>query len=109
VFRRLPGKAPKRWNIEIFLRVGIAARQDGSAHKNVKLFLREPSINDRAYTANCNVTGFFQKCNRFFHRLLLILASAPAKNPAVVAVANMAGSEPHPTKTIYSMMAVPKA
>jgi hypothetical protein len=42
VLRRLPGKAPKRWNIEIFLRFGNAARQDASAHKNVKLFLREP-------------------------------------------------------------------
>jgi hypothetical protein len=42
VLRRLPGKAPKRRNIEIFLRFGNAARQDASAHKNVKLFLREP-------------------------------------------------------------------
>jgi hypothetical protein len=44
VLRRLPGKAPTRWNIEIFLRFGNAARQDASAHKNVKLFLREPLI-----------------------------------------------------------------
>jgi hypothetical protein len=42
VLRRLPDKAPKRWNIEIFLRFGNAVRQDASAHKNVKLFLREP-------------------------------------------------------------------
>jgi hypothetical protein len=42
VLRRLPGKAPKRWNIEIFLRFGNAARQNASARKNVKLFLREP-------------------------------------------------------------------
>jgi hypothetical protein len=42
VLRRLAGKAPKRRNIEIFLRFGNTARQDASAHKNVKLFLREP-------------------------------------------------------------------
>jgi hypothetical protein len=42
VLRRLPGKAPKRRHIEIFLRFGNAARQDASAHKHVKLFLREP-------------------------------------------------------------------
>jgi hypothetical protein len=42
VLRRLPGKAPKRRNIEIFLRFGNTARSDASAHKNVKLFLREP-------------------------------------------------------------------
>jgi hypothetical protein len=42
VLRRLPGKASKRWNIEIFLRFGDAARLDASAHKNVKFFLREP-------------------------------------------------------------------
>jgi hypothetical protein len=44
VLRRLPGKAPKRRNIEIFLRFGNTARQDASVHKNVKLFLREPLI-----------------------------------------------------------------
>jgi hypothetical protein len=42
VLRRLPIKAPKRRNIEIFLRFGNTARQDASAHKNVKLFFREP-------------------------------------------------------------------
>jgi hypothetical protein len=42
VLRRLAGKAPKRRNIEIFLAFGNTARQDASAHKNVKLFLREP-------------------------------------------------------------------
>jgi hypothetical protein len=42
VLRRLPGKAPKRRNIEIILRFGNTARQDASAHENVKLFLREP-------------------------------------------------------------------
>jgi hypothetical protein len=40
--RRLPGKAPKRRNIAIFLRLGNTARQDASAHKMWKLFLREP-------------------------------------------------------------------
>jgi len=44
VLRRLPGKAPKRKNIEIFLRFGNTARLDASAHKNVKLFLREPLV-----------------------------------------------------------------
>jgi hypothetical protein len=42
VLRRLPGKAPKRRNIEIFLRFGNTARQDASTHENVTLFLREP-------------------------------------------------------------------
>jgi hypothetical protein len=42
VLRRLPGKAPKRRNIDIFLSFGNAARQDASAQKHVKLFLREP-------------------------------------------------------------------
>jgi hypothetical protein len=42
VLRRLPGKAPKHRNIEIFLCFGNAARQDASAHKNANLFLREP-------------------------------------------------------------------
>jgi hypothetical protein len=42
VLRRLHGKAPKRRNIEIFLRFGNATRKDASAHKNVKLFLRDP-------------------------------------------------------------------
>jgi hypothetical protein len=42
VLRRLSGKAPKRRNIEIFLRFGNTARQNASAHENVKLFLREP-------------------------------------------------------------------
>jgi hypothetical protein len=42
VLRRLPGKAPKRGDIEIFPRFGNTARQDASAHENVKLFLREP-------------------------------------------------------------------
>jgi hypothetical protein len=42
VLRRLSGKAPKRRNIEIFLRLGNTARQDASAHKMGKLFLREP-------------------------------------------------------------------
>jgi hypothetical protein len=44
VLRRLPGKAPKHRNIEIFLRFGNAARQEASAHQNAKLFLREPLV-----------------------------------------------------------------
>jgi hypothetical protein len=40
--RRLSGKAPKRRHIEIFLRLGNKARQDASAHKMGKLFLRGP-------------------------------------------------------------------
>jgi len=46
VLRRLSGKAPKRRNIEIFLRFGNTARQDASAHKNVNLFWREPLASD---------------------------------------------------------------
>jgi hypothetical protein len=42
VLKRLSGKAPKRRNIVIFLRLGNTARQDASAHKHEKLFLREP-------------------------------------------------------------------
>jgi hypothetical protein len=51
VLRRLPGKAPKRWNIEIFPRLGNAARQDASAHKNVMLFFREPLV----LTITCSI------------------------------------------------------
>jgi hypothetical protein len=41
VLRHLHGKAPKRRSTVIFLRFDNIARQDASAHKNVKLFLRE--------------------------------------------------------------------
>jgi hypothetical protein len=40
--RHLHGKAPKCSNIVIFPGFDNTARQDASAHKNVKLFLREP-------------------------------------------------------------------
>jgi hypothetical protein len=53
VLRRLPGKAPKRRNIKIFLRFGNTARQDASAHKNVKLFLREPLGHDLMDNGAC--------------------------------------------------------
>jgi len=44
VLRRLSGKAPKRRNIEIFMRFGNTARLDASAPKNVTLFFREPLV-----------------------------------------------------------------
>jgi hypothetical protein len=59
VLRRLSGKAPKRRNIEIFLRFGNAARHDASAHKNVKLLLREPLVQwDRQVNNERSCQGF---------------------------------------------------
>jgi hypothetical protein len=49
VLRRLPGKAPKRRHIDIFQRFGNTARQDASAHKMGKLFLREPLCQGETY------------------------------------------------------------
>jgi hypothetical protein len=58
VLRRLPGKAPTRRNIVIFLGVGNAARKDASANKNVKLFLREPLVSWGAANAFTGIRWF---------------------------------------------------